>query len=131
MSNTKKTHYLTNVAAFIALFIGAMSIFAGTKVLLGIDTKSYPILIWLLVYNVFFGLISIVVAFLILKSNKFGKLATYFVLGSHFVVFLYLKFISETVASESIKAMLFRTSIWIIIVVLSVLIPNYLIKKSN
>ncbi|MFK5983504.1 MAG: hypothetical protein QM499_11365 [Flavobacteriaceae bacterium] len=131
MSNSKKIHYLTSVAAFIALLIGAMSIFAGTKVLLGLETKTYHTLVWLLVYNVFFGLISIVVAFLILKNNKFRKLVTYFVLSSHFVIFLYLKFFSETTASESIKAMLFRISIWIIIVILSILIPNYLIKKSN
>ncbi|MCF6306668.1 MAG: hypothetical protein L3J09_01805 [Flavobacteriaceae bacterium] len=131
MSNTKKIHYLTTIAAFIALFIGAMSVFAGTKVLLGIDTKTYTTLIWLLAYNVFFGVISIGVAFLILKNKLLAKLATYFVLASHFVVFLYLKFVSEIVASESIKAMLFRISIWIIIVVLSIIIPNYLIKKIN
>ena len=131
MLNIKKIDYLTIVAAFIALFIGAMSIFAGTKVLLGLETKAYHILVWLLVYNVFFGVISLVTAFLILKNNKFGKPITYFILVSHFLVFIYLKFISETAASESINAMLFRTSIWIIIVILSILIPNYLIKKSN
>ncbi|PHS67944.1 MAG: hypothetical protein COB12_01625 [Flavobacterium sp.] len=131
MSNTKKIHYLTTIAAFIALFIGVMSVFAGTKVLLGIDTKTYTTLIWLLAYNVFFGVISIGVAFLILKNKLLAKLVTYFILASHFVVFLYLNFFSETVASESVKAMLFRISIWIFIVILSILIPKYLTKKLN
>jgi len=131
MSNTKKIQYLAFIAAIIALFIGAMSIFAGTKVLLEMETKTYHTLVWLLVYNVVFGVISIVVAFLILKNKQLGKPVTYFILASHIVVFLYLKFISETAASESIKAMIFRVSIWIIIVVLSILIPNYLIKKQN
>jgi len=131
MSNTKKTHYLTTIAAFIALFIGAMSIFAGTKVLLGLETKTYTILVWLLVYNVLFGVISALVSFLILKNKPQSKTAIYLILASHTIVFLYLKFISETAAAESIKAMLFRISIWIIIVILSILVPNYLIKKSN
>ena len=131
MSDLKKAHYLTIIASFMALFIGAMSIFAGTKVLLGIDTKSYPILIWLLVYNVLLGLISIAVAYLVLKNNSKRKIGIYLILVSHTIVFIYLKFISETAASESIKAMLFRISIWIIIVVLSILIPKYLLNKNN
>lgn len=131
MSDLKKTHYLTTIAAFIALFIGAMSIFAGTKVLVGIDTKIHTILVWLLVYNVFFGLISILVAYLIFKNKAKNKVATCFVLASHTLVFLYLKFISETAASESVKAMLFRISIWVIIVIISILIPKYLINKNN
>ncbi len=131
MSNTKKAYYLTSIAAFIALFIGAMSIFAGTKVLLGLDTKPYHILVGLLVYNVLLGVISLIVSYLIFKNKSISKTATYLVLASHTIVFLCLKFISETVAAESIKAMLFRISIWIVIVILSIVIPNYLIKKSN
>ena len=63
MSNLKTVNYLTIIAAFLALLIGAMSILAGTKVLLGVDLKPYHTLVWLLVYNVFFGIISILVAF--------------------------------------------------------------------
>ncbi len=131
MSNSKKAYYLTSIAAFTALFIGAMSIFAGTKVLLGLDTKSYHILVGLLVYNVLLGVISLIVSYLIFKNKSISKTATYLVLASHTIAFLYLKFIPETVAAESIKAMLFRISIWIVIVILSIVIPNYLIKKSN
>jgi len=131
MPGLKKIQFLTTIAAFIALFIGAMSIFAGTKVVLGFETKTYTILAWLLVYNVFFGVISILVAFLILMGKFKSKEATYIVLVSHTLVFLYLKFISETAASESINAMLFRIAIWIIIVILSILIPKYLINKNN
>jgi len=47
----------------------------------------------------------------------------------HFLVFIYLKFFSVTAASESVKAMLFRTSIWVLIVVLSMIIPSYFNKQ--
>ncbi|WP_456438255.1 hypothetical protein [Psychroserpens sp.] len=106
-----------------------MSVFVGSKILLEIDTKDYYILVWLVTYNVIFGAISIIVAYFIWKNYSKAKSLTLFVLSIHFMVFMYLKFVSETAASESIKAMLFRTSVWILIVVLSLVIPKYINKK--
>jgi len=120
---------LKKIAAVLALFIGLMSVFAGSKVLLGIDIKDYAILIWLVSYNVLFGAISIFVAYLIWQSKVLAKNLTFFILAMHFLVFIYLKFMSTTVATESIRAMLFRTGIWIVIAVLSILIPKYFNKK--
>ncbi len=121
---------LKKIAAALALFIGLMSVFAGSKVLFGIDTKDYNILTWLVSYNVIFGVISILAAYLIWKAKENSKSVTLFILAMHFLVFIYLKFFSTIVASESIKAMLFRTSIWVVIVVLSILIPNYFNKQQ-
>jgi uncharacterized membrane protein len=114
------------IAAILALFISVMSVFAGLKVLLEIDIKDYNVLVWLVLYNVIFGAISIVVAYFIWKNYTKAKKLTLFVLAMHLMVFLYLKFMSTTVASESIKAMLFRTSIWALIAVLALIIPTYL-----
>ncbi len=122
---------LKKIAAVLALFIGLMSVFAGSKVLLDIDTKDYTILIWLVSYNVIFGLISIFAAYLIWKAKKNSKNLTLFILSMHFMVFIYLKFLSNTVATESVKAMIFRTSIWIFIVVLSIIIPKYFNKQQK
>ena len=122
---------LKKIAVALALFIGLMSVFAGSKVLLGIDTKDYTILTWLVSYNVVFGFISIVTAYLIWKNKKMSKNLTVFILSMHFLVFIYLKFISTEVASESVKAMIFRTSIWVIIAVLSIIIPNYFNKQQQ
>ena len=116
------------IAGILALLLGLMSVFAGSKVLLEIDSKDYNVLIWLVSYNVIFGVISIVVAYFIWKNYSKAKSLTLFVLAMHFMVFMYLKFVSETAASESIKAMLFRTSVWILIVVLSLIFPKYLNK---
>ena len=117
------------IASIIALIIGLMSIFAGSKVLLGIDFKNYNVLVWLVSYNVIFGFISVAVSYLIWSNNKKATMLTLFILSMHFVVFLYLKFISTIAASESIKAMTFRTGIWIIIAILTILVPKYLRKK--
>ncbi len=122
---------LKKIASILALFIGVMSVFAGSKVLLGIDTKDYSILIWLVSYNVIFGVLSIITAYFIWNDISKGKSLTLFILAMHFMVFIYLNFISSNVASESIKAMIFRTSIWVVIAVLSIIIPKYLIKQQN
>ena len=114
------------LAAVLALFIGMMSVVAGSKVLLGIDSKDYTILTWLVSYNVIFGFLSIFAAYLIWKGK--GKALTIFILASHFTVFLVLKFFSNDAALESIGAMIFRTGIWALIVILSLIIPKYFNK---
>ncbi len=116
-------------ASTLALFLGVMSVFAGGKVLLQIDSKDYNVLYWLVVYNVIFGAISIVVAYLIWKRISKFTYAVWFVFFSHFFLSIYLLFFNSEVASESIKAMLFRVITWVIIVALSVIIPFKLSKK--
>jgi len=122
--------YSKKVAAILALLLGVMSVFAGSKVLLEIDTKDYNILVWLVIYNVIFGAISIVVFYYIWKKSAIAKGLSLFILAMHLSVFLYLKFVSTTVASESIKAMFFRTSVWVVVIVLSVFVPFILSKKE-
>lgn len=130
-STTNNSTLSHKFAAILALFLGLMSVFAGLKVLLEIDAKDYNVLIWLVTYNVFFGAISIIVAYFIWKNYSKAKNLTLFVLAMHFLVFIYLKFVSLTVAPESIKAMLFRTSVWILIAILSLIIPKYLNKQEK
>ena len=130
-STTNNSTLSQRFAAILALSLGLMSVFAGSKVLLEIDTKDYNVLIWLVTYNVIFGAISIVVAYFIWKNYSKAKSLTLFVLAMHFLVFIYLKFVSLTVAAESIKAMLFRTSVWILIAILSLIIPKYLNKQAK
>ncbi len=110
---------LHKIASVLALLIGAISIFAGTKVLLGIDIKNYTVLNWLVVYNVTYGVISIIAAYFIWTKNQFTKTAIAFVLVSHISLLIYLNFFNETVAIQSIRAMVFRVSIWSIIALIS------------
>ena len=122
---------LKKVAAALALFIGVMSVFAGSKVLFGIDTKDYNVLTWLVTYNVIFGVISIVTGFLLWRKNHLGLLMMWFILATHFCVFIYINFLNGTAANESIMAMLFRVSMWMVIALLSFIIPKYFNKKSK
>jgi len=117
--------------SLLALVIGLMSVFAGSKVLLGIDVKDYNVLEWLVFYNVSLGVISIFTAYLIWQGTAKGKSLSIFILSMHFAVFMYLKFLSDTAALESIKAMIFRTSIWVLIVTLTILIPEYIRKQKR
>jgi len=128
----KNTSTITQkIASFLALLLGVISVFAGGKVLLGIDTKDYTIINWLVVYNVIFGFISIVAAYFIWKQKTQAKIIAFIILDMHFMVLLYLKFMSTTAASESIKAMLFRVIVWVIIVLLLILIPKYFRKPKQ
>ncbi|MFO7673983.1 MAG: hypothetical protein R6V74_09790 [Lutibacter sp.] len=110
---------LYKIAAILAVLIGGISIVSGSKVLMGIDIKDYTVLNWLVIYNVIFGAISIVAAFLIWKNNSIAKKMVVFILASHTFIAIYLYFFSESVALESIKAMSFRISIWILIYLLT------------
>jgi hypothetical protein len=119
------------IAAVLALFLGLMSVLAGSMVLLGIDTKEYNILTWLVSYNVIFGVISIFAAYLIWRENKKSKYLNLFILAMHFMIFFILRFFSSNVASESIKAMVFRTSIWVLIILLSLIVPIFINKQQK
>jgi len=100
------------IASILALIIGVMSVFAGSKVLLDIDSKNYTVHNWLVTYNVIFGFISIITAYFIWTKHKLTKKGIFFILASHILLLLYLIFFDKNVASESIYAMVFRVSIW-------------------
>lgn len=110
---------LPKIASVLALLIGGMTIIAGSKVLLGIDTKNYVVLNWLVLYNVVVGIISIMVSYLIWKNTAVAKITIKLILAAHTIIAVYLFFFSETVANESIGAMTFRVSIWIVIYLLT------------
>jgi len=113
------------IASIFAFFIGAMSVFAGSKVLFGIDTKDYNVLKWLVFYNVILGVISILTSYLIWKKNKLSKSLIPTILVLHSGILMYLYFFSEIVATESIRAMVFRVSIWIFIFLLTFNYKNF------
>lgn len=112
------------IAAIIALLIGIMSVISGSLVLLNYNIPNYNVLNWLVIYNVILGGISIVAAILIWKNNKSARKIIVVILISHLLIFLYLYFLNQEVALESIKAMGFRVSVWTAIFLLTY-------KKTN
>ncbi len=108
------------IAAILALVIGIISVISGSMVLLNYNIPNYNVLNWLVIYNVILGGISIVAAILIWKNNKsVRRKIIVVILISHLLVYLYLYFLSQEVALESIKAMGFRVSIWTVIFLLT------------
>ncbi|MBK5209515.1 MAG: hypothetical protein JJE44_08445 [Flavobacteriaceae bacterium] len=130
-SPSPREGFRMGIAAILALLIGGMSVIAGSKVLLGIDLKNYNVLNWLVMYNVLFGVLSIVASYLIWKRNLFAKKVIVFILSTHTIIALYLYLFNETVATESIKAMSFRISIWILIFLLTIKMNNNHKKQTT
>lgn len=108
------------LATIIAFLIGLISVVVGTRVLMGFNTPDYHVLNWLVDYNVVAGLISIAVSILIWKKYWQAFAASLLIAAAHITVLvLLISTFNEIAASESIKAMIFRSTIWIIIILLS------------
>jgi uncharacterized membrane protein (DUF2068 family) len=104
------------LASLLALVIGLLTIIEGGIVLLGIETKPYPVLAWLLRYNVAMGFVSLAAGHGLWREQKWAANLSRMVLACHGLVFLTLlgmHLLGKTVAMNSIGAMLFRTAIWI------------------
>jgi hypothetical protein len=107
---------LSKLASLLALAIGAMAVFAGGKVLLGQD-PGYYVIDWLPVYNFMVGVISILVtSVLIWRGHRFALPAVLGTLLAHNTVMaILLTVYGSVVASDSLRAMTLRISVWTII----------------
>jgi len=106
------------IAMVLAGAIGIMSMVSGTSVLLGLREVGYTVLNGLVVYNVAVGALSVITAYLIWKNFMLSNKLITLILIFHASVLAYLYFFSETVAMESIKSMIFRVGIWLLIFIL-------------
>ena len=103
------------IAALLALVIGLLTVVEGGIVLLGFETKPYPVLPWLLRYNVAMGFVSLAAGHGLWREQRWAATLSRIILACHWVVFLLLvvmDLLGMTVAMNSIGAMLFRTAIW-------------------
>ena len=106
------------IAAVLALAIGLMTIMEGGSILLGIETKAYHVLPWLLRYNVAMGFVSLAAGLGLWSDKKWSAVLATTILACHGAIFCSLAamyLLGKTVAAVSIGAMLFRTGIWTVI----------------
>lgn len=103
------------IALVLAGAIGAMSVLSGTSVLLGLHKVDYTVLNGLVVYNIVVGALSVITAYLIWRDFLLSKKLISVILFFHALVLAYLHFFVETVAMESINAMVFRVFVWLLI----------------
>ena len=120
----------SKAAAVISLIIGAMAIFAGGQVLLG-SIPDYYVIDWLPVYNYTMGLVAFFVTSIVfwkgLKAAIPSALAT---LGIHGLVMMILQTAyRDVVATDSIRAMIVRLVVWLVI--LGLLIAQRYSKKET
>ncbi len=106
-------------AAFLTFIIGVMAIFAGGQVVLG-KVMDYYVIDWLPIYNLIAGLISaLITSVLVWKGSKYAMPAALGTFASHGIVMVVLQTAYRAVvAPDSIKAMIVRIIVWIIILAL-------------
>ena len=110
---------LNKIALILTFVIGAMAVFAGGRVLIGI-LPDYYVIDWLPIYNFTLGVISVLFSSIaIWKNNKFAMPAAIATFSLHAIVMLILQTAyREVVAPDSIVAMTVRLAIWAVIIVL-------------
>lgn len=113
---------LNKIASILAFIIGGMAIFAGGKVLLGID-PGYYVINWVPVYNYTIGILTVFfTAILLWKNSRLAMPATIGTFSLHALVMLLLQTVfRDTVAPESIQAMTLRLIVWAVILGLMIL----------
>src|SRR5574338_356111 len=113
----KKQNTPGRIASILALVIGAMAVFAGGKVLLGI-LPDYYVIDWLPVYNFTMGVISVFFSSIVIwKNSRFAMPMAGGTFGLHLIVMTVLvTAYREVVAPDSIVAMTVRLVVWAVIV---------------
>lgn len=110
------------VASLLGIAIGLLSIFAGSKVLLGISVPAYIVLKWLVAYNLILGFVSVAAGIGLWKGHRAGLMFAILIAISHSIIFIALSAIyiaGGAVAVTSILAMVFRTTLWLLIIMLA------------
>ena len=109
---------MNQIASILAFIIGVMSIIAGGKAMRGWN-PGYFVLTWLPVYNFVMGILSLIPAVLIWTNHHYALITTIATLGVHAVVLLILfTAFRNTVANQSLAAMIFRLITWLAILAL-------------
>jgi len=112
---------LNKIASVFAFLVGGLSIFAGALAMTGWE-PGYFVLNWLPVYNFILGVMTIFIpAIFIWKNSKYAMPTAIATFSIHAIVtLLLLTVFRDTVAANSIGAMIFRLVIWLIILALMI-----------
>lgn len=102
-------------AAGLGGLFSALAVFAGSRVLLGLDVPDYVVLPWLVWYNVGAGLFGVGVAVGLWRGGAWaittaGALAAAH--GAILTVLIVMRLGGGAVANDSLAAMTLRTLVW-------------------
>ena len=113
----KPLHPLQWAIALVAVSFGVLTLFVGTRVLRGAD-PGYIVFRPLLVYNVVMGAIYVLAGVLAWRRPVAGKwlAGSITVLNALVLAGVGALYASgEAVAAESVRAMVFRTGVWLLL----------------
>ncbi|MBK6867392.1 MAG: hypothetical protein IPG98_05480 [Burkholderiales bacterium] len=119
MESAQLNRFIQRALALIAIAFGVLTLFAGTRVLSGVD-PGYVVFTPLLVYNVAMGFIYIVAGVLAWRRLAAGRLLAGIIFVLNAVVLaaiVYLYQSGAAVASQSVGAMSLRTVVWLLLFV--------------
>ncbi len=107
---------ILRILAVLAVIVGLMAVVMGTRVLTGFFEPGYATFPLLISYNVLMGLLSAVAGYLIWIKHKRAVSLAVFITIAHIAVLLSLiTMFNDIVAEQSVKAMIFRSIIWVVI----------------
>jgi len=108
---------LQTVLTLIAILFGLLTIFAGTRVLLGAD-PGYIVYKPLLIYNAFMGLFYFATGIIAWRNIKRGMIMAAVILILNLVVLSVIYLLHSkgySIAVESLRAMSLRTVVWLVL----------------
>jgi len=111
------TNPIQRALAAMAVIFGAVTIFAGTRVLGGSD-PGYIVFLPLLIYNTVMGFVYIAVGIGAWRSARHGRngAAAIFLLNLMVLAAIWITHAAGGgVAEDSIRAMIFRTAVWLVL----------------
>lgn len=106
---------IQNALALVAVLFGLLTIFAGTRVLLGSD-PGYIVYLPLLIYNAVMGIVYISAGIIALRNVKQGMYVAAIIFTLNLVVLIaifYLYTEGSSIAIDSLRAMTLRTVVWL------------------
>ena len=117
MSPPPYVRILQGVFALVAALFGLATVIAGVRVLAGAD-PGYIVFRPLLIYNTVMGIVYMVAGFIAWRSFDRGKYAAATIFVLNFLVLGaigYLYATGSAVAIESLRAMILRTVLWLML----------------
>ena len=114
----KKPIYM-KIAAIVAVIFSLLTIVEGVRVLLGVSQPEYLVLRPLLIYNVIMGVVGFIVGILIWFNHRWALMFASIVAALHLAVLLGIEVLfysSGSVAMDSVKAMIVRSTVWLAVV---------------
>lgn len=120
---------LQKLASIVAMLFGVVTVLAGGRVLLGVD-PGYVVFLPLLLYNTTMGLAYVGAGLVIRRDVRRGRQLAGAIALLNLAVLVVIFLLHRTggdVAADSVRAMTFRTAVWIGLF----LVTSWLHRKSD